>query len=279
MINIFLNSYDSWDSEINFLDSTECINATLPDYYDKLNISFYTCDINVNRLTDNPIFKCDPWLLFVKYSLNRKYFECNYEVDSEDKIKKFVSLNFNIDSNHIHKRSLLNFIADNNIDCYYSNISKNITLTEIPEYYPNGYLKSDWQYGVPKEYFLALIDIVTEGSFNMSTHFSEKSFKALYYKKPFISLAGPYWYETFKKYGFELYDELFDYGFDIDEDENTRLDDILLQIKQINSLEYNDLNSIIKNIEPKIEHNHYHLFSLESKILENSYLNNIKIKI
>ena len=75
MINIFLNSYDSWDSEINFLDSTECINATLPDYYDKLNISFYTCDINVNRLTDNPIFKCDPWLLFVKYSLNRKYFE------------------------------------------------------------------------------------------------------------------------------------------------------------------------------------------------------------
>ena len=113
----------------------------------------------------------------------------------------------------------------------------------------------------------------------MSTHFSEKSFKALYYKKPFISLAGPYWYETFKKYGFELYDELFDYGFDIDEDENTRLDDILLQIKQINSLEYNDLNSIIKNIEPKIEHNHYHLFSLESKILENSYLNNIKIKI
>ena len=70
----------------------------------------------------------------------------------------------------------------------------------------------------------------------MSTHFSEKSFKSLFYRKPFISIAGPYWYETFKKFGFELYDELFDYSFDIDENKNSRLKEILLQIKEINFL-------------------------------------------
>ena len=33
-----------------------------------------------------------------------------------------------------------------------------------------------------KEYFLGLIDIVTQGSCEMSTHFSEKSYKSLFYK-------------------------------------------------------------------------------------------------
>ncbi len=276
MINIFLNSYDSWDSEINFLDSIECINATLPDYYEKLNISFYTCDINVRRLTDNPIFKSDPWLLFVKFNSYKKYFECDYEINPKDKMKKFVSLNFSTTSHHIHKQNLLDFIINNKIDCYYSDISKNIRLTEIPECFPNGYLKNRFDYGVPKEYFLGLIDIVTEGSFDMSTHFSEKSYKALYYKKPFICLAGPYWYETFKKHGFELYDELFDYNFDKNEDKNKRLEDILLQIKTLDSYDYDDLYQKIKSIESKIEHNFNHLFTLKSKILkDNKKVNNI----
>ena len=114
-------------------------------------------------------------------------------------------LRFNVipvsERNHlIITGKLLDFIQNENIDCFYSNLYNNITLTEIPEFYPNGYYKNRFDYGVPKEYFLGLIDIVTEGSCEMSTHFSEKTYKALYYKKPFISMAGPYWYETFEKF-------------------------------------------------------------------------------
>lgn len=276
MINVFLNCYSSWDKDINFVDSRECINASISDFYENFKIHFYTCDINVNRLTSNPIFKSDPWLLFVRYNTHKEFFECDYKVKSDDILKRFVSLNFSTDTNHSHKQNLLKFITDSDIDCYYSNISENITLTEIPECFPNGYYKDRFDYGVPKEYFLGLIDIVSEGSMDMSTHFSEKSYKAIFYKKPFISLAGPYWYETFKKHGFELYDEIFDYGFDTNENKIERLEDILLQIKTLNSCEYSDLSEKVESIKPKVEHNYNRLFSLESKILNDAYFNEDK---
>ena len=275
--DIFLNSPASWKGDINFFDSVECINATVPNFYDNFRINFYTLDINVHRLTDNNIFKCEPWMLFFKYIKNEKYFECDFKISNDDILKKFVSLNFNVNSDKSHRLELLKFIKKHDINCYFSNIDKNIKLTEIPEHYPNGYFKGRYDYGVPKEYFLGLIDIVTEGSNNMSTHFSEKSFKSLFYKKPFISIAGPYWYETFKKSGFELYDEIFDYAFDLDENKNTRLDDILLQIKHLNSLNYSELIDIVKTIQPKIDHNFNHLYTLDSKNLEKAHLEkNIK---
>ena len=279
MTSIFLNSPSSWESEINFFDSVECINATVPDYYDNFKINFYTLDINVHRLTNNSIFKCEPWMLFYKYIKNEKYFQCNFKISPDDVLKKFVSLNFNVNSDKSHRVELLKFIERNNINCYYSNIEKNIRLTEIPECYPNGYFKGRYDYGVPKEYFLGLIDIVTEGSNNMSTHFSEKSFKSIFYKKPFISIAGPYWYETFKKSGFELYDEIFDYSFDTNENKNIRLQNILHQIEQINLLNYSNLVDIIKNIQMKIEHNYNHLYSLYSKSLDNAYSDKVLIKV
>ena len=277
MINVFLD--ENWDSKINFFDSVECINASVSEFYENFEINFYTLDINVHRLTNNNIFKCEPWMLFCKYIINKKYFQCDFKISADDILKKFVSLNFTVNSDRSHRVELLKFIEENNINCYYSNIYKNIRLTEIPECYPNGYFKERYDYGVPKEYFLGLIDIVTEGSNNMSTHFSEKSFKSLFYRKPFISIAGPYWYETLKKSGFELYDELFDYSFDIDENKNSRLKDILLQIKEINLLDYSDLVNIVKNIVPKIEHNYHHLYNLKSRALKDAYSNNIKIKI
>ena len=275
MINVHLKSSHS-DNEINILDSVECINANIPDYYKNFKLRFYTCDINVYRLTDNSIFESDPWMLFVVYNLNKKYFECTFDNKDEQNLKKFVSLNFMVGPTRAERVKLLDFIQNENIDCFYSNLFNNITLTEIPEFYPNGYYKNRFDYGVPKEYFLGLIYIVTEGSCEMSTHFSEKTYKALYYKKPFISMAGPYWYETFEKYGFKLYDQIFDYSFDTIENKDERIDDILLQIKSLNSYPYEDLSKKIDIIKPKIEHNYNHLFTLQSKILNHVHHDNME---
>jgi hypothetical protein len=264
MINIHLCSQASWDNEINFLDRVENINSSVEDYYKNFKIRFFTCDINVHRLTNNDMFISDPWVLFVVYNQNKKYFECTFDSKDEKIFKKFVSLNRQVKPGREHRIILLDFIQKENIDCFYSNLFNNITLTEIPEYYPNGYWKGEFDWGVPKEYFLGLIDIVTEGSSEMSTHFSEKSYKALFYKKPFICIAGPYWYETFVKHGFELYDEIFDYSFDTIENRDDRIDDILLQIKSLNSYSYEELTKKIDIIKPKIEHNYNHLFTLQS---------------
>ena len=90
------------------------------------------------------------------------------------------------------------FLRDNEIDCCYSHLQEGKTLTEIPDHYPNGYFKNLFDYGVPKEYFESCIDIVAESYAKFSTHYSEKTYKPIFYKKPFITLAGPYYYKTLK---------------------------------------------------------------------------------
>ena len=115
-----------------------------------------------------------------------------------------------------------------------------------------------------------MIDIVAESYVNFSSHFSEKSYKPLFYKKPFITVAGPYYYETMKKYGFELYDELFDYDFDTNENVEERISNILIQLFEINNKSMKDLSNIINSIDDKINHNYNNLFKLKSKFHESN---------
>ena len=84
-------------------------------------------------------------------------------------------------------------------------------------------------------------------------------------KKPFITIAGPYYYDTLKKYNFELYDELFDYSFDIVENKEQRISEILLQLLEINNRSFYDIKNVIDNLKEKIEHNYQNLFKVKSK--------------
>ena len=254
--------YDHRPVEINLCDSIENINATRPGFYENVKVKFYTLDINVKRLTNNEIFESDPWFLFQFYSDRKKHFECEFKKSIDDKYRKFVSLNFGV---RPHRVELLQFLRLEKINCYYSDIDNGITLTEMPECFINGYYKNKFDYGVPREYFLSLIDIVTEGSFEMSTHFSEKTFKSLFYKKPFICLAGPYWYQEFAK-EFELYDEIFNYEFDTVEDPEQRIEMIFSQIKNLDQFSYEELSKKLNSILPKIEYNNKKLFEVKSKI-------------
>ena len=192
MINLKLNHdiQEIFDGTINILDDKECINAMVNEnIYDELNLNFYTLDINANRLSNNPNVISEPWFLIYNF-VNSEKFDCEY--NSEIRNQKFISLISRVDSDtKKHRRKLINFLEKNKIDCCYSNLDKNKTLTEIPEHYPNGYYKNLFDYGVPKEYFESCIDIVAESYAKFSTHYSEKTYKPIFYKKPFITLAGP----------------------------------------------------------------------------------------
>ena len=119
--------------------------------------------------------------------------------------------------------------------------------------------KDNFDYGIPREYFESCIDIVTESLVEFSTHFSEKTYKPIFYKKPFITIAGPYYYETLSDYGFELYDEIFDYGFDSEENYEKRIDNILMQIKELNSLSLREIKSLCEKVKSKIDYNYDHI--------------------
>tara|TARA_B100000085_G_scaffold183941_1_gene168113 strand:- start:1087 stop:1914 length:828 start_codon:yes stop_codon:yes gene_type:complete len=265
MINIFLDFDKNIPDKINLVDYLENIPGHFESedkkFYENFEIKFWTLDYNAERLADTRIFKSDPWILFHEYNLS-KNFICDF-VSTPN--KKFICLTFH---NKPHRSKILNFIKEKNLNCYVSENAKG--LTEIPEHYPNGYYKNRYDYGVPKEYFNSFIEIVTESYVNFSSHFSEKSYKPLFYKKPFIAFAGPYYYTTMKKYGFELYDELFDYDFDTNENVEERISDILFQLLTINSLSLSELTKIIDNMKSKIEHNYNNLFKLKSKFYESN---------
>lgn len=277
---IELNFYLTKDFpiKINLIDSKECIPGnyeyeTHNNYHKNFEIVYWTIDYNAERVKSNISFKSDPWLLFHKYNLNIEKFKCENISLKPD--KKFITLLFN--SSKPHRKKIFDFLISKKIDCYYSKYDDGKELTEIPEYFKNGYYKDNFNYGVPKEYFMSLIDIVTESYVIFSSHFSEKSYKPLVHKKPFITFAGPYYYETLKKYNFELYDELFDYSFDVNESMEERFDDIFLQLLELNKIPMNELCNIILNLNDKIEHNYHNLLSLKSEFyLANEKNDNVK---
>ena len=85
---------------------------------------------------------------------------------------------------------------------------------------------------VPLEYVESCIDLVTEAYFDEGTVITEKAYKPMLYKKPFIILGPRYIHQALKNIGFKLYDELFDYSFD-DKPYEERLNSVITQIKQI----------------------------------------------
>ena len=260
MINLKLTGHvlDNFDGVVNILDDKECVNGLISgNLYDKLKFNFYTIDINANRLSKNPNVISEPWFLIYNFVTSEK-FDCTYTTNV---IKnKFISLiSWSSDDRKKHRKKLIEFIEQNSIDCCYSNLENKKTLTELSEYYPNGYYKDNFDYGIPREYFESCIDIVTESLVEFSTHFSEKTYKQIFYKKPFITIAGPYYYETLSDYGFELYDEIFNYDFDSEENYEKRIDNILMQIKELNSLSLREIKSLCEKVKSKIDYNYDHI--------------------
>ena len=252
MVDIFYLSNDK-HVDINVIDSVENIAGQYPDFYEKFKFRFYTLDFNAPEP-----FISDPWMLFAVYNDTNKYV-CNYTAVPH---KKFISLNWNSKS---HRRKVLAMMP--HLDAYYSDLSDEQNLTEIPQFYPNGYYKDRFDYGVPKEYFHALIDVVTESYVGTASHFSEKSYKPLYYKKPFITVAGPNYYATMVKYGFVLYDELFDYDFDRIDSIEERIDEILFQLADLNKKSIDELSAMVD--WEKVEYNHQQLYKVKSEYYDN----------
>ena len=145
MINLKLTDHvlDNFDGVVNILDDKENVNGLVSEnIYDNLKFNFYTLDINANRLSNNPNVISEPWFLIYNLVTSEK-FDCTYTTDV---IKnKFISLiSWSNYDRKKHRKKLIEFIEKHSIDCCYSNLENNKTLTELPEYYPNGYYKDNF---------------------------------------------------------------------------------------------------------------------------------------
>ena len=111
----------------------------------------------------------------------------------------------------------------------------------------------------PPFYDDAAIDFITESIYDPiqfgGDFVTEKSAKALWCGKMFIALAHPGYHKWLSQLGFELYDELFDYGFDAVVDRQERFYQYFENVVKINAMTISDLEDAYRDNSDKIEHN------------------------
>jgi hypothetical protein len=115
---------------------------------------------------------------------------------------------------------------------------------------------------VPPEYSRAFVNIVSEGDV-LTYFFTEKTTKPLYYKKPFLVISKEGYHTKFLvELGFKLYDEVFDYSFDLIADQSNRIEAVIQELKRFENHSHAQLEELTIQIRDKLEYNQKHLTSL-----------------
>ena len=116
-----------------------------------------------------------------------------------------------------------------------------------------------------QEWLDSSIELINETYQVKAFGLSDKTCKVLGFCKPFLVIGCAGWYKTFKKLGFKLYDELFDYSFDEIESFRYRHEAIMTQIKNILDSNNNIFNKKLHSIQDKLEYNKRHLLEYRDK--------------
>ena len=111
-------------------------------------------------------------------------------------------------------------------------------------------------YIVPKSQTSAFMDIVTESRYNSNEYFiTEKTLKSVMLFRPFLVLSCQGFHRYLvDRFGFKLYDEIFDYEFDAKGLVEDRIEGIIANVKQIRK-QVSKSNQLYDSIRPKLIHN------------------------
>ena len=119
--------------------------------------------------------------------------------------------------------------------------------------------------------------IVTETVFYYDKlHLTEKIFKPIVSKQPFMLLAAPGNLAYLKSYGFKTFDSVIDESYDTIQDNDLRTEAVVRQLHWYCNLTPGEKTDIIQQLEPIIEHNFHHFYGEFRQIITNELLNNTK---
>ena len=128
-------------------------------------------------------------------------------------------------------------------------------------------MNSKWeafQSCVPVEYVQSCADLVSDAFVEDGLSFTEKTWKPVLLKKPYILMSGRNVHTSLQRMGYELYTELFDYSFD-GKDFDDRYESIVKQVKNLCQLSVKDFSKEVKGLSDKVEYNYQHFNSEISK--------------
>ncbi len=111
--------------------------------------------------------------------------------------------------------------------------------------------------GLAHFYHKTFFSIVTETHYfnDMATHISEKTYKAMILKHPFIVVSTPYFLKHLQNLGFKTFSPYIDESYDDEFDDTKRMKLILKEIKRLCNLSDDDYKSFKKSCLDIVNYN------------------------
>lgn len=163
-----------------------------------------------------------------------------------------------------------NFCVDTEYEWKYTD-SRQRTLSDFKNYDKSTY---NIQFTPPLEFYKSFMSIISETTTDL-VFITEKTAIALLHKQPFIVQGASGFHKNLKLLGFKLYDEIFDYAFDNEENLHLRTSMIIDNVKNIAN---QDFYEMYRKIKPKLDYNHKKMIeivldqSCVPKILKNNII-------
>jgi hypothetical protein len=119
--------------------------------------------------------------------------------------------------------------------------------------------------------------VVTETVFYYNKlHLTEKIFKPIVSKQPFMLLAAPGNLAYLRSYGFKTFDSIIDESYDTIQDNDARIEAVVKQLAWYCGLSAKEKQDVICALEPIIEHNFHHFYGEFRHIIARELLDNTK---
>lgn len=121
----------------------------------------------------------------------------------------------------------------------------------------------------------ALWHVVTETIYyDPKLHLTEKIFKPIVAKRPFILVAAPGNLAYLKSYGFKTFDRWIDESYDQETDHYIRIEKITAEINRLCKLSSNELKQMHQEMQDVLEYNFNHFYKDFKSIIVNEMCDN-----
>lgn len=91
-------------------------------------------------------------------------------------------------------------------------------------------------------------------------HLTEKTFKPICLRMPFVLVGTCGSLEYLRSYGFQTFDSLWDESYDQELDDDLRLEKIARLLKSLDVMSVGEKRSLFKAAQPIVQHNYEHFY-------------------
>jgi hypothetical protein len=118
---------------------------------------------------------------------------------------------------------------------------------------------------LPIQFTESFMQLVTETDDEV-IFYSEKTATPILLNKLFLIAGAVGYHVGLKNRGFELYDEIFDYGFDTEKNDMLRYEGLIENVKRISTLSNSELIKLHNSVFDKVVYNKQHAINLSTSI-------------